>query len=183
MRRALSALAVAAVAATLAAGCASAAASSALRLQDIKSPVQLLRNQAASRMDPAIVQSTQHPSDATLTCRDTSKDPQHLWLTWKSTVTLQLTYAASADMAAVQQALVDTFIEQGWKAKDGDSYSAIDLTRASSIATISVYTTNRTASPRTGGTLEIDVTGPCVKTPGAASAEVKQLLEQSQADE
>jgi hypothetical protein len=173
LARAVRALA-ATVALVVLAGCATT--STELTLQDVKSPLQLLRNQTASAVPAADIDHITHPSDSAIPCHDDAADPEHKWLTWQSSVLIYLTFDASSDMTAFRNELAAGFQDRGWTQGVSDSLNQVRLQRKGSIAVIDLYTTGRVKSTRTGGQLRVDVTGPCVLTAGASSEEVRRLL-------
>lgn len=175
MARAGACALAAALAMAALAGCATVG-DGGLTLQAVKSPIQLLRNEAANRVPKTDIASVDHPFDTVEACRSSDEDPQQTWLTWQSSVLMTFTVAASGDMKSVRNTLADSFQAQGWTEGVADAVSSIKLQKKSSIATISIYTTSGDAAAAQGGTLRIDVDGPCVQTPGAASDEVRRLL-------
>jgi hypothetical protein len=82
------------------------------RLVDTKSPVQLLRNDATDRVDPADIASIRKEVDQSEPCYTEDKNPGGLIRQWKSSVELVL--ADGTDRVAIMTGLVQSFTDQGW---------------------------------------------------------------------
>jgi hypothetical protein len=154
-------------------GCAgSPSESDELRLVDTKSPVQLLRNEAASRLDTDIVSKVRKTGDLSFPCYNEEENPGGLIRQWKSSAELVLVDGSDREGAA--QALTDSFVEQDWVAKEvssDKSFALTILTKPSSVASIEISSADETASAM----IRITATGPCVTTDGPNSDEVTSL--------
>ncbi len=154
-------------------GCAATAdAAGDLRLVDTKSPVQLLRNEAAGRLDEALVSDVRKTGDLSFPCYNEEENPGGLVRQWKSSAELVL--VEGADRVGAAQALVQSFVDTGWVAKEvssDTSFALTILTKESSVASIEVSSANESASEM----IRITATGPCVRTDGPDSDEVTGL--------
>lgn len=154
-------------------GCAgSAGADDALRLVDTKSPVQLLRNEAAGRLDSDVVSMVRKTGDLSFPCYNEEENPGGLIRQWKSSAELVL--VDGSDRVGAAQALTASFVEQDWVAKEvssDTSFALTILTKPSSVASIEISSADETASAM----IRITATGPCVTTDGPDSDEVTAL--------
>ena len=157
----------------LLAGCASSpGAADELRLVETKSPVQLLRNEAAGRLDASVVSTVRKTGDLSFPCYNEEENPGGLIRQWKSSADLVL--VEGSDRVGAAQALVTSFVDQGWTAKEVSSDTSFGLTLLSSeksVASIEVSSADETASAM----IRITATGPCVTTGGPDSDEVTSL--------
>lgn len=140
-------------------------------LVETKSSVQLLRNEAASRIPDIVVNELVDTTDASSACQPASVDPGELARAWRSTATLTMTNSQAARVDVVTAELVASFTDQGWVAEPDDA--ATRLTREESLATVVVAGTAKTTVDH--ATIAITVTGPCVLTEGPESDEVLNL--------
>ena len=140
-------------------------------LVETKSPVQLLRNEAASRVPDIVVNELVNTTDASSSCQPASVDPGELARAWHSTATLTMTNSQAARVEVVTADLVASFVDQGWVAEPGDA--ATTLIREDSLATLVVEGTAKTTADH--ASIAISVTGPCVLTGGPESDEVLTL--------
>lgn len=157
----------------LLAGCAASPASSdELRLVETKSPVQLLRNEAAGRLDASVVSDVRKTGDLSFPCYNEEENPGGLVRQWKSSADLVL--VEGSDRVGAAQSLVTSFVEQGWTAREVSSDTSFGLTlltSTDSVASIEVSSADETASAM----IRITATGPCVTTGGPDSDEVTSL--------
>jgi hypothetical protein len=158
-------------------GCASSGSSTsgAIGLSDVKSPLQLLRNEAASRVPKDVISSAGTTTDIAVPCESAETDPDQKMLSWESSVLLNIQYASSTDVATLRDDLISSFREQGWTQGISTTPGAVRIQKKSSIATIDVAVVPRNEVTKIGGQLDIIVTGPCVRTAGKDSDEVKRL--------
>lgn len=155
-------------------GCSSPAGASTdeLTLAETKSPVQLLRNEAASRVDTTSVSEVRVAADASSACLDEFDNPGGLVRQWISSVDLVL--AAGSDLSALADDLVASFEGNGWERRDmstGDSFALTVLASPNSVAQIQVEASDESEA----GVITITSTGPCVPTGGPDSDEVLAL--------
>ena len=159
----------------LLAGCAGTAESGSSgepRLVDTKSPVQLLRNDATGLVDEADIASIRKEVDQSEPCYTEEKNPGGLIRQWKSSVELVL--ADGTDRVAIMDKLVTSFTDQGWTSEELSNTADLwDVTLSSdaSLATIEISSSELSVV----SIIRVVSTGPCVKTDGPDSDEVKSL--------
>lgn len=150
------------------AGCASTASGtdSELSLALTKSPVQLLRNEAASRVSDVAGASVRDTDDFSVSCRSADDDPSGLIRQWQSTATIEL----ADDAIDTARDLAASFTDEDWTSRsitdDAASFRVL-LTKPSTTASIHIESD--------ASTIEIWTNGPCVDTEGAESDEVTSL--------
>jgi hypothetical protein len=141
-------------------------------LAQTKSPVQLLRNDAASRVDETVIASARGEIDGSAACLDEFDNPDGIVRQWISGIELVLT--EEADLTAVSDALVATFVVDGWEQQDlssGKSFALTILSTESSVAQVQI----EASAESDGGLIRVTSTGPCVTTDGPDSDEVHNL--------
>ena len=169
MTRTLAALGLAA--ALVLTGCAAQPAADGLTLLQTKSPVQLMRNEAADRLDPAVFDVVRKSTDTSFPCVTEDGNDGGIVRQWKSSTDLALVEGADENAAA--EAIVESFVTQGWAAEKLEE-AGVDLTelsKAESIAVIRVAA----ADESTSALVRITALGPCVVTGGPDSDEVVNL--------
>ncbi|MET4582719.1 hypothetical protein ABIE21_002229 [Conyzicola nivalis] len=153
-------------------------------LADTKSPVQLLRNEAASRIPPAAIASVTETLDASVRCRTESEDPLGLRRSWHSDAQVTVEAAAIWRVDAIVDALAQSFVDQGWTLTPidaGGRIHSVELSREGSTSEIRVSAHRPDAAAPLESdatdpvTIDLELHGPCVETQGAESAEVKKL--------
>jgi type IV pilus biogenesis protein CpaD/CtpE len=148
-----------------------------LTLAQTKSPVQLLRNEAASRLGNIVVGTVNGTKDVSKSCESKVKDPLGLSRAWTSSVNISLAAGSAWRIEEISTSLVDSFADQGWKPDrvtvSGSSYTA--LTSETSSTTIRVTSTPGDDAVGLPADLIITTEGPCVDTDGEESDEVKGL--------
>ena len=97
----------------------SAGGGAALTLAQTKSPVQLLRNEAASRIDEFVVETVNETEDLSTACKTEEADPLGLSRSWTSSVEVSLKEGSAWRTSIVADELVASFEEQGWVASRG----------------------------------------------------------------
>ena len=192
-RRTLGALSALAIAGTLAlSACGSDAGAGVagdfpdLTLAATKSPVQLLRNDAAGRIPPAVIESIEETDDTSVACLEEEDDPTGIVRSWHSTAIVTVESASAWRIDDVVDKLVASYVEQDWLARSlgqsADVRSSL-LTSEKSLAEITVIgqrpdedqSATSTAEVVDAVTIEIQVHGPCVRTDGADSDEILDL--------
>ena len=141
-------------------------------LAETKSPVQLLRNDAASRVDAAVIADARGEVDGSAACLDEFDNPDGVVRQWISGIELVLT--EDADLTAVSDALVRTFVVDGWQEQDlssGKSFALTILSTENSVAQVQI----EASAESDGGLIRVTSTGPCVTTLGPDSDEVRDL--------
>jgi hypothetical protein len=148
-----------------------------LTLAETKSPVQLLRNEAASRIDEFIVETVNETEDLSTACKTAEADPLGLSRSWTSSVEVSLKEGSAWRAAIVADDLISSFEAQGWVASRGlpseVTYTA--LKSETSAATIGLTVTTEDLAVARPAKLQITTKGPCVDTEGAESDEVQKL--------
>ena len=141
-------------------------------LAETKSPVQLLRNDAASRVDETMIADARGEIDGSAACLDEFDNPDGIVRQWISGIELVLT--EDADLTAVSDALVETFVVDGWEQQDlssGKSFALTILSTENSLAQVQI----EASAESDGGLIRVTSTGPCVTTLGPDSDEVRDL--------
>jgi hypothetical protein len=162
------------IALTLLGGCA-AEPDQALTLAQTKSPVQLLRNEAASRVPADAVDSIVTSQDESTACRTVETDPDGLLRSWRSVVRYALKYGDAYDGERIVADLAASFVDQGWVEGSYGTAAIVELSRDGSETTIHISESPGDAEARTGAQVQLTVAGPCVLTKGADSDEVRLL--------
>ena len=141
-----------------------------LRLVDTKSSVQLLRNEAWLRLPAVMVKGDEETDDASVACDESGASRS-----WRASTTALINNSFAPRTTTVAQELVDSFSEQGWTATvaSGAGNTEYTLEKEGSPARMSVLAVEKTADHR--ATIAISISGPCVATDGADSAEVRVL--------
>ena len=156
-----------------------------LSLAQSKSPAQLLRTEAVSRMPAYLYAEPDSLTDQSVACKKEDDDPNGLYREWKSTADISLFDAADSDVDRVVDDLVQTFIDQGWTDRSlggaGVEHSRF-IWNEESLALLRV--TGKplgvdelavTDEGSAGATIVVETRGPCVLTGGPDSDEVKML--------
>jgi len=151
-------------------GACSSSESGGLTLAQSKSPVQLLRNETASRVPAGLVATVENSSDESVNCRTAETDPEGLERKWKSGARIALT--PEADLSLVMSKLFISFRADGWEQGTYGSDSIIEFTKPDSVAVIHITTAEKEGEPTE---VRVAVEGPCVTTAGETSDEVVKL--------
>jgi len=153
----------------------------ALTLAQTKSPVQLLRNEAANRIDEFIVETVNETEDISTPCKTEEVDPLGLVRSWTSSVEVSFKAGSAWRATIVGEELVASFEKQGWIASRGapSAVTYTGLKRDTSAATIGLTVTTEDTAAGTPAKLQITTKGPCVTTGGAESDEVTRLEKKS----
>ena len=163
---------VAALIPTLLAGCGGSDIDSSA-LASTKAPAQLLRNSISSHVPKFDVQKLGEADDLSVGCGDNG-----IMRSWRSS---QLIFVKPTQAAHVERLLADlssVLSINGWKAVDdtpSDNIHESKLTSTKTSSTILLTATGASDDAGNGASMEIVVTGPCVKTDGPNSDEVKHL--------
>ena len=141
-----------------------------LRLVETKSPVQLLRNEAWLRLPDVMVKGDYETLDVSMPCDEDGTERS-----WLSRTTALINNSFAPRTTTVAEELVDSFSEQGWTTTvaSGTGNTEYTLEKEGSPARISVLAVEKTPDHR--ATIAISISGPCVATDGADSAEVRVL--------
>lgn len=147
-----------------------------LSLANTKSTAQLNRNTISGKISAEITASVSGVTDASEAC---DNDPDGFMRRWRSTALTELTAEGSAKLDLIQQSIAGAFVSKGWEqtSKDlSDTENLISLKNPGSQATIDI-TATAAVEGGSGATIYVDITGPCVKTAGPGSDELKTLGE------
>ena len=164
-------------------GCATATTSGPT-LADTKSPVQLLRNEVASRIPPATIDTVNETQDFSIRCKTESEDPVGLRRSWHSNAQVTVETAAVWRVDAIVDDVARSFVDQGWTMTPvsvDDRTHAVELTRDGSASEIrlSAHRPNVDAPLASDAgeavTIDIELHGPCVDTEGPDSDAVRKL--------
>ena len=160
-------------------GCAESPAgadgASTLTLAQIKSPVQLLRNEVANRIPGNLVEDVVQPNDRSEPCESVETDPDGLNRTWKSGVLIVINTHAKLDVDEIVDDLVMSFEDQGWTTGEGATPKILQLTSENSFVTIDIATVKPDKVNDIGAQVQITTGGPCVVTEGRAAKSVSEL--------
>lgn len=161
-------------------------AGSSVTLAQSKSPVQLLRNETASRIPTGAIESLGESTDSSVACLSEDDDPDGLVRQWTSTSVVLIERASQWRTAKIAKDLVQTLVDDGWTARDAGGSASVHsslLTRGVSLAEIQI--TSKVPSESAASTskdelvtdyrIEIETHGPCVQTEGPQSDEVTRL--------
>lgn len=155
-------------------------------LAETKSPAQLLRNEAANRLPAEVIDEIIQSEDVSVACLSEKDDPSGLIRSWHSTADVLIVDDGVVDVQSLVNELTASFEAQGWTSRSLGGNTSVTsklLESDTSLADIQVagYKPNETM-PSTGletkieqTTVQIQVHGPCVRTAGAGSDEVKVL--------
>ena len=155
-------------------------------LAESKSPAQLLRNEAATRLPAEVIDEIIESEDSSVACLSEEDDPTGIVRSWHSTADVLIVDDGVVDVQALVNDLTASFEEQGWTARSLGGNASVTsklLESETSLADIQIagYKPNDTM-PSTGletkveqTTVQIQVHGPCVRTGGAESDEVTGL--------
>ena len=157
-----------------------------LSLTDTKSPAQLLRNEAANRIPADVIDTIIESEDVSVACLNETDDPDGTIRSWHSTADVLIIDDGEVDVKVLVKDLAASFEEQGWTSRSlgGNVNVASRLLESdSSLADIQVSGFEPNADQGTTAledeveqlTVQIQVHGPCVRTGGPDSDEVKAL--------
>ena len=172
---AIAAALVAALVPTLLAGCGGSDVD-ASALANTKAPAQLLRNSVASRVPKADVQKLGSSEDVSVACGDNG-----IMRSWQSSQLLLIQPEQSYKIRQLLLDLTGVLAVDGWKAVEtapSTNVHAATLTSAKTSSQILIMATGANTQGN-GASVNIVVTGPCVKTDGPDSDEVKHLENRS----
>jgi len=157
-----------------------------MTLTETKAPVQLLRNEAAGRIPPAVIETIEETQDVSVACLPEGDDPDGLIRAWHSTAIITMDKSSAWRVESVVDKLIATFTDQKWSARSlgqtADFRSSL-LTSKTTLAEIQIIgqrpdkdqSSTSTAEVVEQVTIEVQVHGPCVRTEGGDSKEVLKL--------
>jgi len=177
--RVLGALAATAVAGLLLSGCSAdgGGEKAQLTLAETKSPAQLLRNEAATRVPETVIDEVLKSQDFSSACQTEETDPKGLLRQWDSTVRLGINAANGARTKEILDELANSFVEQEWKLGNFGGSSILELTSPDSPSVMHLSMVKADEETGEGGVIQITSSGPCVNTDGTDSDEVRILEE------
>lgn len=177
--RAIAAVVIGGMAVTVLAGCGETGntAHNGATLSTTKSSVQLLRNEAASRVLPDVIGEIVETDDTSVACESESVDPDGISRSWRSSVVLSIHPDSAWRVLPLGQELADSFTGDGWTASRALSESVPNaiLQSETSVTTIEIAVGAAGATAEEPATISIVSTGPCVDTDGADSDEIRKL--------
>ena len=147
-------------------------ATDSLTLAQSKSPVQLMRNEAASRLPSIVLRDVADTTDTSIACSTADADPEGRARSWTSGLMVHVNNSRAASVPIVIRDLTDSFLEQDWQVSE-ETESGVTLTNAGSAVIIEFASVPRGEGE--AASISITTTGPCVLTDGAESDEVKDL--------
>lgn len=180
MIKTLSATAIATLLVTVAlTGCATDSASNdgSATLLDTKLAAQLLRNSISGQLSPESTAEVTQVEDASEACE---ADDGGLMRMWRSTALTELTAEPGAKVKAIVETMSGGLVAKGWTStadQKNVSKFTVELENPNSTGLIRITSTEDIEGDTTGATIFVEVTGPCVKTDGPGSDELKKLGE------
>jgi len=176
-RRILAALATVAVASIALTGCSGSAEGEKvqLTLAETKSPAQLLRNEAATRVPETVLEEVLKSSDFSSACQTAETDPEGLLRQWDSTVRLAINAENGSRTKEILDDLANSFVEQDWELGQFGGSSILELTSPDSPSVMHLSMVKADEETGEGGIIQITSSGPCVPTDGEKSPEVVEL--------
>jgi len=154
-----------------------------LTLGETKSPAQLLRNEAASRIPESVIAEVVHSQDISTNCMTEETDPKGLIRSWDSSVRIKIDAANGPNVQGLVDDLAQSFVDQGWEKSTFGVASIIDLSSPSSTGSIHISTAKADAETGEGAQIQLTASGPCVETDGADSDEVLNLEKRAAEEE
>ena len=153
-------------------------------LTDTKSPAQLLRNEAANRIPEDAIDEIIESEDVSVACLSEADDPQGTIRSWHSTADVLI--LDGNDVKQLTKDLAASFEDQGWTSRNlGGNVNVVSklLESDTSLASIQVSGFEPNSDQGTTGledpvdqlTVQVQVHGPCVRTGGPESDEVRGL--------
>ena len=175
--RVLGVLAISTMAGLLLTGCGNdgGAETTELTLAATKSPAQLLRNEAATRVPETVIDEVLKSQDFSSACQTEETDPKGLLRQWDSTVRLAINADNGARTKEILDELANSFVEQDWKLGNFGGSSILELTSTDSPSVMHLSMVKADEETGEGGVIQITSSGPCVTTGGTDSSEVRNL--------
>lgn len=154
-----------------------------LSLAESKSPVQLLRNEAVSRIPEAVVLNAPSNIDGSQACLSAAEDPDGVIRRWTSVVDVNLVLSEAPNTQAIVDDVLGSFTDEGWMSQAVTGSKATSQahlltnetagTTALSLAQLRIEAI--VAIDGASSFIRIQAIGPCVVTAGAGSTEVTEL--------
>ena len=154
-----------------------------LTLAESKSPVQLLRNEAVSRIPEAVVLNAPSNIDGSQAGLSASEDPDGVIRRWTSSVDVNLVLAEAPNTQTIVDTVLATFTEDGWMSqaitgtKSGTQAHLLtnEAADSTSLSLAQVRIEGIVAIDGSSSFIRVEAIGPCVVTDGADSVEVTEL--------
>lgn len=154
-----------------------------LTLAESKSPAQLLRNTAVSRIAEDAVLNVGTEIDGSVACLSHEEDPKGYIRKWVSSVDVNIRQPETPNTQAIVDAVLVTFTDQGWMSQQiagsSEDRHAFLLTNgtaaAAGVADARLRVEAVVSNDGLTSFIHVETTGPCVVTGGADSSEVTQL--------
>lgn len=154
-------------------GCASAEPSSTLA--DAKSLVQLVRNEAGSRLSADTVADVTLVDDGSAACALEKDDPDGLERRWESTSVVSFVAGAGDSLEATYAELINSFSANGWSEVAYGGGGMVTLQKPDSDASLQFVAEAEDAAAATPASITVVISSGCVQTAGADSDEVVAL--------
>lgn len=145
-----------------------------LSLAETKSPTQLLRNEAASRIPVEFIDVVDHAQDVSKGCQTDERDPDGLIRSWTSSVRVSLKTEHGLQLDTIVDELVKSFELQGWNRGTFGGATIIELSSTDSPVNIHISSV-QPDELGAGAKIQLSAGGPCVVTDGEDSDEILQL--------
>jgi hypothetical protein len=144
-------------------------------LAETKTPVQLLRNDVIDRIPGAVV-TVATLSDSSRACFPVANDPDGIYRSWVSTADLSVAAGAMGGVDTIVDNILSSLAARDWTAEPVDVSGlrrAYSVVNAASVVTIRLGV--EASANEEAPTVLVESRGPCVRTEGASSNEVKTL--------
>lgn len=156
-----------------------------ITLAESKSPVQLLRNEAVSRIPAEVVLNAPANIDGSQACLSSSEDPEGVIRRWTSSIDVNLLLTEAPNTQAIVDAVLATFTDDGWmsqaitgsKASNQAHLLTNETADSTSLSLAQLRIEAIVAIDGASSFIRVQAIGPCVVTDGARSAEVTELGE------
>ena len=156
-----------------------------LTLAQSKSPVQLLRNEAVSRISEEVVLNVPSNIDGSQACLTASEDPDGVIRRWTSSVDVNLSLSEAPNTQAIVDGVLETFTDDGWmshaiagsKANNQAHLLTNETAGTTSLSLTQLSIEAIVAIDGKSSFIRVQAIGPCVVTDGTDSAEVTELSE------
>lgn len=154
-----------------------------LTLAESKSPAQLLRNTAVSRIPADVVLNVGTDTDGSEACLTEEEDPDGLIRRWNSSVDVNLKLPQAPNTQAIVDEVIASYTDEGWMSQqitgskaDNQAHLLTNGTsEATSVSLAQVRIEAVISGDKSTSYIRIEAIGPCVVTEGENSSEVKQL--------
>lgn len=144
-------------------------------LADSKGIVQLVRNEAGSRLPAESVAEVKLVDDSSEACLAEAEDPERKLRRWASTSVVTMTAEAAAGLEATYSDLIQSFVGNGWSEVSYGGGGAATLMKPDQDASIGFAATKADEAAATPPTIRITIHSGCVATDGETSDEVTTL--------